>query len=111
MSTTSEQHSLRTKAQRVRTGGVHPRQRTRTHSHATTPHGSMTSVMGPANAPGLSIMGGPSWGLHPDVMGGPDPGPRTSVMGSGDTGTRLDVFGDSDLRSVDWLFTWPRSAR
>ena len=110
MSITSQPHSLpmRTKAQRLRTRGVHPRPRPRSYSQDS----SVTSVMGPANtAPGVSIMGGPSWGLHPDVMGGPDAGPRVNVMGSGDRGTRLDVFGDSDLSFVDSLFTRQSSAR
>ena len=114
MSTTSRRYSLsvRTKAQRLPNRGIHPRSRPDSRSQAAPQDPSVTSVMGPANhAPGVSIMGGPSWGLHPDVMGGPDAGSRVSVMGSGDRGTRLDVFGDSDLRFVDSLFTRQGSAR
>lgn len=103
MSITSQHYSrpARTKAQRLRTRGFHSRPRPPSHSQDP----GVTSVMGPANrAPGVSIMGGPSWGLHTDVMGGPDDGPRVNIMGSGDQRPRFDLLGDSDARFVDSLF-------
>jgi hypothetical protein len=68
-------------------------------------------AMGPANrAPGISIMGWPSWDGYPDLMGGPD-GLLVGIMGGGDHGTRLDLFGASDARFVDSLFSRPRDER
>jgi hypothetical protein len=67
--------------------------------------------MGPANrAPGMSIMGRPSWDGYPDLMGGPDD-LLGSIMGAGDHGTRPDLFGASDARFVDSLFSRPGDQR
>jgi len=102
MSSTSQPQPLpaATEAPRRRTRPLNPRPPRR-----TAPASGVTPNLGPANrAPGVSVMGGPSPGLHLDVMGGPDGGPRLPVMGEGDHGTRVDLLGHSDPRFVDSLF-------
>jgi hypothetical protein len=88
--------------ERSRTRAVHPIPRRRRPQLAA---GTVISAMGPANrAPGVPLMGGPSFAAYATVMGGADGHRGVSVMGAGDRGKRAELFGDSDPRFVDSLF-------
>jgi hypothetical protein len=102
--TTTHQHPLPigTSGERSRTRAVQPTPRRRPPRLAPE---TVIPTMGPANrAPGVSVMGGPSFTGYANVMGAADAHRGVSVMGAGDRGVRTDLFGDSDPRFVDSLF-------